>query len=110
DDLAPPCALVREEALLDDLLRDRAAALLDAAGADVGEQSARDADGIDAEVTAEANVLRGEKRIGDMRRKLLEEHGRRGTPIRSVDACHFASPVRFRAGRGCDHGRHAPTA
>ena len=90
DDLAAPGALVGEEALLDDLLRDGAAALRDAAGADVREQRAGDADRIDAEVAAEADVFRGEKRVGDMRRKLLEEHRRREAPVRSVDAHDFA--------------------
>src|SRR5207248_9475901 len=62
-ELAAPRPLLREEARLDDLLVDRAAALGDAVRAEVEPERAGHADRVDAEVVAKANVLRGDERV-----------------------------------------------
>ena len=54
-------ALVADEHELGDLLRDGRAALHDAAGLEVGERRARDAERVDAVVLEEAIVLGGDE-------------------------------------------------
>ena len=60
-DLAEDVALVTDEHQLGDLLRDGRAALHDAAGLEVGEGGAQDAERVDAVVLEEAVVLGGDE-------------------------------------------------
>src|SRR5690606_35624420 len=65
--------LAGEQRLLDDLLRDRRAALADrAARAEVLDRGAADADRVEALVRVEPAVLGGDERRGDVRRHPLE--------------------------------------
>ena len=58
---------VRQVGVLDELLRDRAAALLDAPRAQVDDRRAREADRVDAEMAVEAAVLRRQQRLRQVR-------------------------------------------
>jgi hypothetical protein len=107
DELPPPGALVREEALLHDLLRNRRAALRDAARAHVREERAEDADRIDTDVAAEAHVLRGDEGIDDVLRQVVEQHRRRDAPPAAIEAHDLALGARC-ARR--NHRRLAPVA
>ena len=80
--LAPQRAAAVEEIALDQLLRQRAAALLDLPGAHVDEQRAQDRQRVDAVVRLELAVLDGLERLGQQRRHL----GRRDDdPVLAVD-------------------------
>ena len=73
--LALDRALVRQEQVLGELLRDGGAALHHAAGARIGEQRAEGAGDVDAEVLVEAPVFRGERRLDQMVGKVVDlEH------------------------------------
>jgi hypothetical protein len=98
-DLAAPGALVGEEVLFDDLLRDGAAALGDAAGADVGHERAGHADGIDAEVAAEADVFRGDECVGDVPGQGVDGDGRGDAPVGAVDLDDLLAAARDDGGR-----------
>ena len=75
-------ALLGQEQILGELLRQRRAALRDAAVQDVGHRRARDADGIDAVMRIEAAVLDGDERFRQIRRQVLQ---------RDIAAGHFAA-------------------
>jgi len=104
-DLAAPGALLGEEARLDDLLVDGGAALGDAAGTYVGEESASHADRIDAEVMVEAHIFRGQEGVADVARQRLQRHRRRGPPVDAVEPRYFAAAA---GGDGDDGGRLTP--
>ena len=61
-----------QEQVLGELLRDRGAALHDAAGARVGDQRADGAGEVDAEMLVEAPILGGEHRLDQVIGQLLE--------------------------------------
>ena len=71
-DLALERALVRQEEVLGQLLRDRGAALHDAAAAGVDGQGAEGADRVDAPMLVEAPVLGRERRLDEVVREILE--------------------------------------
>ena len=73
-DLAVERALVRQKQVLGELLRQRRAALHDAAGARIGDQRAHGAADIDAEMLVEAPVLGGEHRLDQIVGELVERH------------------------------------
>ena len=64
-------AFLREEKIFCELLRDRRAALSNAAVEDVGDQGAADAEGIDAAMLIEPPVLDGDEGFGDVGRQFL---------------------------------------
>ncbi len=74
-DLALDRALVRQEQVLGELLRERRAALHDGVGAEVLDKRADGAEHVDAEMLEEATVLGGEHRLDQMVGHLLERHG-----------------------------------
>ena len=104
-ELAAPRPLLREEARLHDLLVDRAAALGDAARAEVEPERAGHADRVDADVVAEAHVLRGDERVRHEARQRRERHRRRDAP---VDAVERPDALRRAARTGQKNGRRAP--
>ncbi len=67
-------ALGRQEQVLDQLLGDRAAALLHRAGAQVRDQRTRDADRIDAGVIEKTRVLGGDDGVDQRARHLADLH------------------------------------
>ena len=71
-DLARGGALLGQEEVLGELLGQRRAALGDAARGQVAEDSARDADRIDAEMVVEAPVLDRDEGLGQIGRQLLD--------------------------------------
>ncbi|MFK4497445.1 hypothetical protein ABIF86_001736 [Bradyrhizobium japonicum] len=71
-DLALDGALVAQEQVLGELLGDRGAALADAAGLGVGDESARGAGDVDAEMLVEAAVFGGERRLDQHVRKVFQ--------------------------------------
>ena len=73
-DLALDGALVVEEQVLRELLRDRRAALPHAAGLRVGHQRARGAGDVDAEMIVEAAVFGGERGLDQIVRKILQRN------------------------------------
>ena len=84
-ELALERPLAREVEVPHELLRDRRAALDDLAGADVRDDGARDADGIDAAVLVEAPVLDRDGRLRHPRADLAARH-RRAVALRGDDA------------------------
>jgi hypothetical protein len=62
-DLAAEGALGREEEILGELLRDRAAALDDMAGAQIDEDGADETERVDAEMAVETPILGGDDRV-----------------------------------------------
>ncbi len=70
-DLAREAALGRQEQVLGELLGDRAAALDDMAGGEIGDRGADEPDRIDAEMAIEAAVLGRDHRLGQVGRHLL---------------------------------------
>ena len=74
-DLALDRALVGEEDVLGELLRDRRPALHHPGGAGVDGERAQRADHVDAEMAEEAPVLGREHRLDEMVRQFLERHG-----------------------------------
>ena len=74
-DLAVERALVREEKVLGELLRQRRAALDDGVGAQVLDQRPQRARHVDAEMVEEAPVLGREHRLDQVVGHLLERHG-----------------------------------
>ena len=73
-DLALDRALVVQEQIFGELLRQRRAALDHAAGLGVGDEGARGAGDVDAEMVVEAAVLGGEHRLDQIVGKLVERH------------------------------------
>ena len=73
-DLALDGALVAQEQVFGQLLGDRGAALAHAAGLRVGDQRARGAGDVDAEMIVEAAVLGGERRLDQIVRKILQRN------------------------------------
>ncbi len=73
-DLALDGALVAQEQVLRQLLGDRRAALTDTAGLRVGQQRAKGAGDVDAEMVVEAAVLGGERRLDQIVRKILQRN------------------------------------
>ena len=73
--LAPERALLGEEQVLGELLRDGRAALRDAAMQHVGRKRAREPDRIDAEVAVEAAILDRDEGARQIGRQLLERDG-----------------------------------
>ncbi len=73
-DLALDGALVAQEQVLRQLLGDRRTALAHAAGLRVGDQRARGAGDVDAEMVVEAAVLGGERRLDQIVRKILQRN------------------------------------
>ena len=73
-DLALDGALVAQEQVLGQLLGDRGAALAHAAGLRVGDQRARGAGDVDAEMVVEAAVLGRERRLDQIVRKILQRN------------------------------------
>ena len=71
-DLALDGALVAQEQVLGELLGDRGAALADAAGLGVGDERARGAGDVDAEMLVEAAVFGGERRLDQIVRKVFQ--------------------------------------
>ncbi|MGY3422555.1 hypothetical protein ACVWZW_003030 [Bradyrhizobium sp. F1.13.4] len=71
-DLALDGALVAQEQVLGELLGDRGAALADAAGLGVGDERARGAGDVDAEMLVEAAVLGRERRLDQHVRKIFQ--------------------------------------
>ena len=71
-DLALERALVGEEEVLGELLRDRGAALHDAAAAGVDRHGAEGADRVDAPMLVEAPVLGRERRLDEIVGEVLE--------------------------------------
>ena len=71
-DLALDGALVAQEQVLGQLLRDRRTALANAAGLRVGHQRARGAGDVDAEMVVEAAVFGRQRRLDQIVRKILE--------------------------------------
>ena len=71
-DLALDGALVVEEQVLRQLLGDRRTALAHAAGLRVGDQRAREAREVDAEMVVEAAVFGGERRLDQIVRKVFQ--------------------------------------
>ncbi len=71
-DLALDGALVAQEQVLGELLGDRGAALADAAGLGVGDERARGAGDVDAEMLVEAAVFGGERRLDQHVRKVFQ--------------------------------------
>ena len=90
--LALQGALLGQEQVLGELLRQRRAALRDAAMQDVGDGGAHDADRVDAEMRIEAAVLDGDEGLRQIGRQVLQ---------RDIGAGHFAAlwPARCRRGR-----------
>ena len=70
--LALDGALVVEEQVLRQLLRDRRTALAHAAGLRVGDERARGAGDVDAEMVVEAAVFGGERRLDQIVRKVFQ--------------------------------------
>jgi hypothetical protein len=75
-------ALLRQEQVLGELLRQRRAALRNAAMQDVGHRRARDAQGIDAVMRIEPAILDGDEGLRQIGRQILE---------RDIGAGHFAA-------------------
>ena len=99
-DLAREGTVVGEEGVARELLGDRASAFGDAAGADVGDEGASDADGVDADVAAEALVFGGEESVGDVARQLAEGDRIGDAPFGSVEGDEgFAVAVEDFGGR-----------
>ena len=73
--LALEMALMRQEQVLGQLLGDRAAALADAAGAQIAERGADDAARIEARMAVEAAVLGGDDRGGEPGRQPVDGDG-----------------------------------
>ncbi|MEY9576795.1 hypothetical protein ABIE88_004371 [Bradyrhizobium diazoefficiens] len=71
-DLALDGALVAQEQVLGELLGDRGAALADAAGLGVGDERARGAGDVDAEMLVEAAVLGRQRRLDQHVRKIFQ--------------------------------------
>jgi hypothetical protein len=71
-DLALDGALVAQEQVLGELLGDRGAALADAAGLGVGDEGARGAGDVDAEMLVEAAVLGRQRRLDQHVRKVFQ--------------------------------------
>src|SRR5437868_5249019 len=86
--LALKGALLRQEQILGELLRQGRAALRDATVQHVGDGSARDADGVDAEMRIEAAVLDGDEGPWQIGRQLLQ---------RDIAARHFAARGQYTA-------------
>src|SRR5690606_3106343 len=74
-DLALDCALICEEQVFGQLLRDRRAALDDRVRTHVFRQCAGEPDEIDSEMLEEAPVLGCENGLDDMIRHLVDRHG-----------------------------------
>ena len=74
-DLALDGALVAQEQVLRQLLGDRGAALPHAAGLRVGDQRARGAGDVDAEMVVEAAVLGRQRRLDQIVREILQRNG-----------------------------------
>ena len=74
-DLALDGALVGEEQVLGELLGDRGAALADAAGLGVGDERARGAGQVDAEMLVEAAVFGGERRLDQRVGEIRQRNG-----------------------------------
>ncbi len=90
--LARHGALLGQEQVFRELLRQRRAALRDAAMQHVGDRGARDADRVDAVMRIEAAVLDGDEGLRQIGRQILQRrHWRR--PFRR------AAPARCRRGR-----------
>ncbi len=70
--LALDGALVTQEQVLRQLLRDRGAALAHAAGLRVGDEGARSAGEVDAEMVVEAAVFGGERRLDQIVREVFQ--------------------------------------
>ena len=104
-ELAAPRPLLREESRLHDLLVDRAAALGDAARAEVEPERAGHADRIDADVMVEPHVLGGDERVRHEARQRRERHRRGDAP---VDAVERPDAPRRAAPAGQKDGRRAP--
>ena len=75
-------AFLGQEQVFRELLRQRRAALRDAAMQDVGDRRARDADRVDAVMRIEAAVLDGDERLRQIGRQILQ---------RDIGAGHFAA-------------------
>ena len=73
-DLALDGALVAQEQVLRKLLGDRRTALAHAAGLRVGDQRARGAGEVDAEMVVEAAVFGGERRLDQIVRKVFQRN------------------------------------
>jgi hypothetical protein len=86
--LAAKGPFLAEEEVLDELLRERRAALDDAAAAHVGRGGAQDADRIDAVVVEEAAILDDEDRARQQRRQRVEVHLAPRLPRRVEEAAH----------------------
>ena len=95
-DLARDRPLVADVGVLDELLRDRGAALDDRLRADVGPERPEDAAAVDPVVLVEAPVLDGDDRLAHDRRDVADvleedtallaaEDGEHGAPVRRVD-------------------------
>ena len=69
--LASDRAFLRQEKIFGELLRDRRAALGNAAVQDVGDEGAADAEGIDAVMLVEAPVLDGDEGLRHVGRQFL---------------------------------------
>ena len=76
--LAIDGALLREEEVLRQLLRDGGAALADAAVQDVGDERARNAERVDAIVRIEAPVFDGDEGLRHIRRQFFQRQHRAG--------------------------------
>ncbi len=74
-DLALDGALIAQEQVLGELLGDRGAALPHPAGLRVGDEGARRAGDVDAEMVVEAAVLGGQGRLDQIVRKILQRDG-----------------------------------
>ena len=96
-ELAPEAALVGQEIALDELLRQRAAALADAAGTDVGDRRTQHGTHIDAEVAVEAPVLDQSQRVAQQRRNGI---GRQYLAILAVRGEDAADDERIEAQHG----------
>ena len=96
-------ALLRQEDVLGELLRQRRAAL-HLAGGEVAESRAQDADGVDAEMRIEAPVLDGDERLRNVGRQLLDRDG----AAAGFAAIGHEGPVRRQdrhIGRALRHGQ-----
>ena len=86
--LAAPGALVAQEEPARQLLRDRAGALAHAAGLHVGRQRPQAAAQVEAEVPAEAPVLRGHDRLAQAARDARQRHPGTQHPVRVGEQGH----------------------
>ncbi|CAH1659347.1 hypothetical protein BOSEA31B_11857 [Hyphomicrobiales bacterium] len=74
-DLAGGRALLRQEQVLGELLRQGRAALRHTAAAQIGDERAGDADRVDAEMLVEALVLDGDEGLGQIGRNFADGNG-----------------------------------